>query len=116
MCVDDSSDGDSSKKPTKSKTTVKKTKAQPSCNKTSALSGTLVTPPPIAKPRGRGRPRKYPLPDPAQPKPCKKKKMATDVAKIVTRKRSQSSMSSRVSTLLSSINRDVTDTDSDTGM
>ena len=67
------------------------------------------------KPRGRGRPRKYPLPDPAQPKPNKRKKATTDVTKIVTRKQSQSSMSSRVSTLLSSINRDVTDTDSDTG-
>lgn len=68
----------------------------------------------MVKPRGRGRPRKYPLPDNAA-KPADKKP-SPDVTKIVTRKQSQSTTPgmSRVSKLLSTITN-ATDTDSDTG-
>jgi len=130
ICADDSSEKEFSKKPTKTKTPARKMKTEPvstsipPSSKTSASTSTqgpstasvtsILTAPPIVKPRGRGRPRKYPLPDPSQSKP-NVKKTAADVTKIVTRKQSQSSMSSRVSKLFSSINRDVTDTDSDTG-
>ncbi|XP_065225223.1 histone acetyltransferase KAT7 [Planococcus citri] len=75
---------------------------------------TTTSAPPVVKPRGRGRPRKYPLPDNA-PKPANKKP-SPEVPKIVTRKQSQSTTPGvRVSNLLSTISRNATDTDSDTG-
>ncbi len=64
--------------------------------------------------RGRGRPRKYPLPDDTK---LPNKKTSTDAPKIVTRKQSQTGTTglSRASKLLSSISQNASETDSDTG-
>lgn len=93
------SDGSSDsefKKVVKPKTPSKPVKTEPVTTST----------PPIR--RGRGRPRKYPLPDSAQKTPEKK----SDAPKVTTRKQSSSNSMSRVSKLLSTI-RNATDTESD---
>lgn len=94
--LDGSSDSEF-KKVIKPKTPTKPVKVEPVTTST----------PPIR--RGRGRPRKYPLPDNAQKTPDKK---PSDAPKVVTRKQSVSNSMSRVSKLLSTI-RNATDTESD---
>lgn len=95
------------------KTSKKKIKSEPVPSTPGLTTTNIATTPtpttqPVVKPRGRGRPRKYPLPDNHLQK-LTEKKLSSGVPKIVTRKQSQST----VSKIISSLNRNVTDTDSD---